>query len=87
MLPSEQLHLSTKEEIRWTMHAGRGTEMLAQSVVSMQDVEAECTLQEMAAPTAEDIALLTQEIGIAFGRLEEAFGDMDFRVESMDTSI
>ena len=38
-LQGEQLCMSAEEEIRQTVHAWRGTEMLAQSAISMQDVE------------------------------------------------
>ena len=37
--------------------------------------------------TAEELARLTQEVGTTFGRVEDAFGDMDSRVESMDASL
>ena len=58
----------------------------------MQDVEAiakeaEHVLQDTATQTVEDIAGLTQETRTTFGRVEEAFGDMDSRVESMDASL
>ena len=58
----------------------------------MQDVEAMAkeakhVLQETAPQTAEDIPCLTQETRTTFGRVEEAFGDMDSRVESMDAPL
>ena len=92
MLPGEQLYLSAKEEIRWTVHVWWGTDMLAQSAISKENVEvmpreAECELQETAAHNPEGLARLTQETGTTFGRVEEAFGDMDSRVESMDASL
>ena len=84
--------MAAEEEIRRTVHAWRGAKMPAQAAVSVQDVEAlargaERALQEIAASTAEDIARLTQETGETFGRVEEAFGAMDFRVESMGTQL
>ena len=39
-LPGEQLYMSAEEEIRRTVHAWRGANMLAQSVVSAPEVEA-----------------------------------------------
>ena len=81
-----------EEEIRRILHAWRGAEMPAQFAVSMQDVaslvrEADCALQEIGEKTAEDIARLTQETRTIFGWVEEAFGDMDSRVESMGASL
>ena len=66
--------------------------MLAQSVVSVQDVEAlardaQRALQATSTSAAEDIARLTQETRETFGRVEEAFGEVDSRVESMGTTL
>ena len=84
--------MSAEEEIRRTVHAWRGADMPAQSAVSVQDVEAlardaQRALQDTATSAAEDIARLTQETGETFGRVEEAFGEMDSRVESMGTTL
>ena len=91
-LPGEQLYMSAEEEIRRTVHAWRGAEMPTQAAVSMQDVEALAmeagrALQSTAASAAEDIVRLTQETGETFGRVEEAFSEMDSRVESIGTSL
>ena len=91
-LQGEQLYMSAEEEIRRTVHAWRGADMPAQSAVSVQDVEAlardaQRALQDTATSAAEDIARLTQETGETFGRVEEAFGEMDSRVESMGTTL
>ena len=53
-LLGEQLYMSAKEEIRRTVPAWRGVDMLAQSAILVQDVEtlvreAECALQVTAA--------------------------------------
>ena len=66
--------------------------MPTQAAVSVQDVEAlameaERALQSTAASAAEDIVRLTQETGETFGRVEEAFSEMDSRVESIGTSL
>ena len=66
--------------------------MPTQVAVSVQDVEAlameaERVLQSTAASAAEDIVRLTQETGETFGRVEEAFSEMDSRVESIGTSL
>ena len=91
-LQGEQLYMSAEEEIRRTVHAWRGVDMPAQSTVSMQDVEAlardaQRALQDTATSAVEDIARLTQETGETFGRVEEAFGEMDSRVESRGTTL
>ena len=70
----------------------RGTEMPMQSTISVQDVEAlareaEHALQNTTTKIVEDIACLTQETRETFGRVEEAFGDMDSKVESMGISL
>ena len=49
--------------------------------------EAKRALQETAAHTIEELPRLTQETGTIFGRVEEAFGDMDSKVESIDASL
>ena len=74
-LPGEQLYLSSEEEIWQTVHAWQGAEMPAQSAVSAQDVEALAR------------ARLTHETGVAFGQVEEAFGNIDSKVESIGASL
>ena len=91
-LQGEQMYMSAEEEIRRTVHAWRGADMPAQSAVSVQDVEAlardaQRALQDTATSAAEDITRLTQETGETFGRVEEAFDEMDSRVESMGTTL
>ena len=80
------------EEFRRTMHAWRGTELPVQSVVSRAEVEelardAESALQATAEQSAWDVARLTQETGITFGRVEAAMQDMDSRVELLDDRL
>ena len=58
------MYVSAKEEIKLTVHAWWGAEMLAQSASSVQDVEAlakeaECALQVIVAQNTEEIARLT----------------------------
>lgn len=82
-----------EEEIWQTIvHAWWGVEMPAQSAVSAQDVEvftreAELTLQDTTTKTTKDITLLTQETGVTIGRVEEAFGEMESRSQSMGASL
>ena len=80
------------EEFRRTMHAWRGTDLPAQSVVSRAEVEelardAESALQATAEQSAWDVARLTHETGTTFGRVEAAMMDMDSRVESLDDRL
>ena len=87
--PGEGLYMS--EEIRRTMHAWRG-ELPMQTVVTAADVqelasEAARALQSTAAQSAAGIASLTQETGATFGRVEQAYSEMDSRVESMGTTV
>ena len=88
----QPVYMSAEEEIRRTVHAWRGAALPAQASVIVEDVqalsmEAQRALQNTAASTAQDIAKLTQETGETFGRVEEAFGDMDSRVESISTTV
>ena len=46
-----------------------------------------CTAGHSCTSAVEDIARLTQETGETFGRVEEAFDEMDSRVESMGTTL
>ena len=69
-----------------------GAEMLAQATVLVQDVDAlargaERALQDTVASTTEDIARLTQETRETFGLVEEAFFEIDSRVESMGRKL
>ena len=90
-LPAEAgMYMS--EEIRRTMHAWRGAELPVQSAVSRQEVEqlardAGQALQATAENAAWDVAALTQETGMTFGRVEAAMVDMDSRVESIDDRL
>ena len=92
-LHAEQpVYMSAEEEVRRTVHAWRGAAMPAQTAVTVQDVqalsmEAQRALQDTAASTAQNIAKLTQETGETFGRVEEAFDDMDSRVGSITTKV
>ena len=88
--PGAGIYMS-EEHIRRTMYARRG-ELPVQDNVTMQDVqelakEAGRALQSTAASAAADIASLTQETGATFGRVEQAYGEMDSRVESMGTTV
>lgn len=88
----EQVYMAVEEEIKRTVDAWWGAKMLAQFAVYVQDIEAlvreaERALQETVAQILEDIALLTQETRTTFGRVENAIGDMDSRVESRGASL
>ena len=90
-LPDVGLYMS-EEHVRRTMHAWRGAAIPQQTAVTVEDMqglarEAERALQDTAASTAAEIASLTQETGETFGRVEQAFSEMDFRVESMGTIV
>ena len=87
--PGEGIYMS--EEVRRTLHAWRG-DLPMQSTVTMQDVqdlasEAASALQSTAAQSAAGIAALTQETGATFGRVEQAYSEMDSKVESMGTTV
>ena len=88
----QQVYMSAEEEVRQTLHVWRGAAMPAQTAVTVEDVQelsrdAQRVLQDTAASTAAEIAKLTQETGETFGRVEDAFGDMDSRVESMGQTV
>ena len=90
-LPAEA-GMFMSEEFRRTVHAWRGTKLPVQSAVSRQEVEqlardAGQALQATAENAAWDVAALTQETGMTFGRVEAAMVDMDSRVESIDDRL
>ena len=91
-LPANAGMYMSEELRRRTVHAWRGADLPVQSAVSRAEVEdlardAERALQATAEQSAWNVATLTQETGMTFGRVEAAMVDMDSRVGSLDDRL